>query len=259
MNGILICTDLVLQNNLGTPALIDEGCQCYAAINGELARGLGLKFVSRETRKVKGPSAAMRNPASRAWSLSGLGLPDSARRYSHMLSDLESPLILGSPWKKHNKVRGPPGKRRYYHGRAGRWISEGRYHEERDHYGELTSLAASIAEDIEKALKTKDHPSIKELEKRLPPEIGDMAPLFCWRETEKFAPHREGIDHRIEPREQPDGSQPALPWGPLYSMSKEELLVLRKELTSYWLRGTSDPATRRLQLRCFCFGSREAD
>ena len=57
-----------------------------------------------------------------------------------------------------------------------------------------------------------------------------MLPLFSRREAERLALHRAGVDHRIELRRQPDGSQPALPWGPLYSMSKEELLVLRKSL-----------------------------
>ena len=41
MNGNLIYTDVILQNTVGTSALVDEGCQCYAAINGDLAKGLG--------------------------------------------------------------------------------------------------------------------------------------------------------------------------------------------------------------------------
>jgi hypothetical protein len=37
MNRNLVYTDIILQNNLGTSALINKGCQCYAAINGDLA------------------------------------------------------------------------------------------------------------------------------------------------------------------------------------------------------------------------------
>lgn len=40
-------------------------------------------------------------------------------------------------------------------------------------------LAASIALDIEKALRTKEYPSIKELEEKLPIEIRNIALLFC--------------------------------------------------------------------------------
>ena len=64
-----------------------------------------------------------------------------------------------------------------------------------------------------------------------------MLPLFCRREAEKLAPHREGIDHKIELRKEKDGSLPALPWGPLYSMSKDELLVLRKTLEDLSQKG----------------------
>ena len=61
INGNLVYTDVILQNNLGTSALIDEGCQCYAAINGDLVKGLGLRFVSREAREVKGASSFIKS------------------------------------------------------------------------------------------------------------------------------------------------------------------------------------------------------
>jgi hypothetical protein len=64
-----------------------------------------------------------------------------------------------------------------------------------------------------------------------------MIPLFCCREAEKLALHREGIDHKIDLCEHPDGSLPSLPWGPLYSMSKGELLVLRKTLDNLSEKG----------------------
>jgi hypothetical protein len=59
MNGNLVYTNVTLENNVGTSALIDEGCQCYTVINEDLAVGLGLPLVSTETRRVKGASAAM--------------------------------------------------------------------------------------------------------------------------------------------------------------------------------------------------------
>ena len=50
------------------------------------------------------------------------------------------------------------------------------------------------------------------------------------------------MDHKIEL--EPKDAQP--PWGPLYSMSRRELLVLRKELTSLlkkgFIRVSSSPA-----------------
>lgn len=244
MNGNLIYTDVVLQNHLGTSALIDEGCQCYAAINGDLAKGLGLRWVSRESRAVRGASAYMQGSKIEgvvAFRMEIAGFHQTV--YAYVVPGLAFPVILGNPWKAHNKVRTAPEKRRYYHGRVGRWVSEGRNHKEYDDCGEYTTLAASISADIEKALKTKEYPTVAELKKRLPPEIRDMIPLFLQREAEKLPPHREGIDHRIELREKPDGSLPALPWGPLYGMSKEELLVLRKSLDELLQKGYIRPTT----------------
>jgi len=243
MNGNLVYTDVTLQNNVRTSALIDEGCQCYAAINAKLAKGLGLSFVSRETREVKGASSAMQNAnivGVVAFRMEIYGFPQMV--YAYVVPGLQFPLVLGNPWKAHNKVRTAPEKRRYYHGRARKWIEEGRNHLDHEDNGNFTTLAASVAADIEKALKTKAFPTREELKKTLPPEVHNMIPLFCRREAEKLAPHREGIDHKIELREQPDGSQPSLPWGPLYSMSKGELLVLRKTLDDLIQKGYIRPS-----------------
>jgi transposase InsO family protein len=243
MNGNLVYTDVTLQNYLGTSALIDEGCQCYAAINANLAKGLGLRFVSYETREIKGASSFM--SSSKIKGVVAVHMEIAGFRqevYAYAVPGLAFPLILGNPWKAHNKVRTAPEKRRFYHGRAKRWVKEGKNHEIRRDRGCFTTLAASIASDIEKALKTKEYPTIQELKEKLPPEIRDMAPLFCQREADKLPPHRPGIDHRVDLRPLPDGSLPALPWGPLYGMSKEELLVLRKSLDELLKKGYIRPS-----------------
>jgi len=244
MNGNLVYTDVILQNNLGTSALIDEGCQCYAAINGDLVKGLKLRFVSHESREVKGASSFMKSSKIEGVVAFFMRIAGFRQKvYAYVVPGLTFPLILGNPWKAHNKVRTAPEERRFYHGRAGKWISEGRNHKERKDQGCFTTLAAAIASDIEKALQTKEYPTLKELQEKLPPEVRDMAPLFCQREADKLPPHRPGIDHRIDLRELPDGSLPSLPWGPLYGMSKEELLVLRKSLDDLLKKGYIRPST----------------
>ncbi|KAK5673885.1 hypothetical protein LTS10_013333 [Elasticomyces elasticus] len=64
--------------------------------------------------------------------------------------------------------------------------------------------------DIEKALKTKEHPTVEALKNMLPPEIRDMIPLFSMREAEKLPPYREGVDYYIDIREKADGTPIAL-------------------------------------------------
>jgi hypothetical protein len=45
MNGSSVFVDVVLNNILTVPALIDEGYKCYAAIDRDLVRTLGLPLV----------------------------------------------------------------------------------------------------------------------------------------------------------------------------------------------------------------------
>jgi len=243
MNGNLVYTDVILQKTFGTFALIDEGCQCYAAINRDLVLGLGLPYVSRENRKVKGASSMMEGSSIEgvvALRMEIIGFSQIV--YAYVVPKLAFPIILGNPWKAHNKIRTAPEKGRYYHGLAKQWVTEGRNHLEREDNGDFTTVATARSEDIAIALKSKESPTLDQLQSSLPPEIQDMTPLFSKREAEKLAPHRLGIDHRIEVRNQADGTPTPLPWGPLYSMSKDELLVLRKSLDDLVQKGYIRPS-----------------
>lgn len=98
MNGNLVYTDVVLDKTCGTFALIDEGCQCYAAINGDLAKGLGLTYVSHEGRNVKGASTAMQNSKIEgvvAFRMEIDGFHQTV--YAYVVPDLAFPMILGNP------------------------------------------------------------------------------------------------------------------------------------------------------------------
>ena len=88
-------------------------------------------------------------------------------------------------------------------------------------------FAASLA-DIEKALRPKRHSDPR---LTLPKCYSDFLPLFDREASDKLPPHRPGIDHSIPLRKNDKGETPEVPWGPLYGMSREELLVLRKTLT----------------------------
>jgi hypothetical protein len=94
-------------------------------------------------------------------------------------------------------------------------------------------FAASMA-DIEKALRPR---STTDPRTKIPKHFSeyldvadrteaDKLPLLCGPE----------IDHRIELQEV-DSKTPEVLWGPLYKMSREELLVLQKTLTEYLNKG----------------------
>jgi transposase InsO family protein len=103
----------------------------------------------------------------------------------------------------------------------------GRAHKKKDTGRVIEMFSASMA-DIEKALrpKVKTDPLTK-----LPVWLKDLVDAWLPSPEGELAPHRPGVDHKIELIKDADGKKPEVPWGPLYNMSREELLVLRKTLT----------------------------
>ena len=97
--------------------------------------------------------------------------------------------------------------------------------------------------DIEKALASKKRtdPRLK-----LPEHYYEFLSLFDMKKADRLPPHRPGIDHKIEFEKDENGQEKTAPWGPLYDMSREELLLLRKTLTEYldknFIRASSSSA-----------------
>ncbi|KAF5520608.1 hypothetical protein CGCA056_v007737 [Colletotrichum aenigma] len=70
-----------------------------------------------------------------------------------------------------------------------------------------------------------------DLKALLPPAVlAEFQELFQPDEAANLPPHRPGVNHTIPIKQESNGNEAALPWGPLYSMSREELLILRKTL-----------------------------
>ncbi|KAL1954303.1 hypothetical protein VTO42DRAFT_1413 [Malbranchea cinnamomea] len=100
-------------------------------------------------------------------------------------------------------------------------------------------FAVSLA-DIDKALKPKSYTDSRT---KLPKHYHQFLDVFDRKRAETLPPLRgEGVDHRIELTE----DKAKVPWGPLYQSSREELLVLRKELNSLldkgFIRVSNSPA-----------------
>ena len=96
-------------------------------------------------------------------------------------------------------------------------------------------FAASLA-DVRKALEPKTHMTLEQINDMLPEAYRHQLLAFNPNQAQKLPPHREGVDHRIELLKT-DGKESEVPWGPFNSMSRDELLVLRKELTSLLNKG----------------------
>ena len=104
-------------------------------------------------------------------------------------------------------------------------------------------FAASMA-DINKALRTKLYTDPRE---KLPSFLSEFLPTFDRKAADSLPPLRgPSVDHRIELEKTDQGKEPEVPWGPLYSMSRDELLVLRKTLNELldkgFIRVSNSPA-----------------
>lgn len=81
---------------------------------------------------------------------------------------------------------------------------------------------------------------------KLPPELQEFKDLFDKESASGLPPHRGSMDHHVRLTTLPDGTQPNPPWGPLYPMSRDQLLELRTQLTGLmdkgWIRASSSAA-----------------
>ncbi len=110
------------------------------------------------------------------------------------------------------------------------------------HDSSVKIFSASIA-DIDKMLRPKIPIDPRE---KLPAQYHHYLALFSRLLAERLPPPRPGIDHKITLEKTSNGKDPEVPWGPLYNMSRGELLVLRKTLTELldknFIRASSSPA-----------------
>lgn len=97
-----------------------------------------------------------------------------------------------------------------------------------------------VAKALEKTKKTKTDPRTK-----LPPQYWDYLGAFTPKDGDAPPIRGEGIDHKIELVTE-NGKEATVPWGPLYNMSHDELLVLRRTLTEHldkgFIRVSNSPA-----------------
>ena len=116
-------------------------------------KGLGLMYMSYETREIKGALKAMQS--LRIKGVVGFRMKIarfSQRVYAYVVPKLAFPMILENPWKAQNKIRTTPEKRRYYHGVAKKWVIEGHNHHSYTDNGIYSSVAAISSKDIRIAL-----------------------------------------------------------------------------------------------------------
>jgi hypothetical protein len=106
---------------------------------------------------------------------------------------------------------------------------------------EYTQIIAISIKDINKALSKLDRKNPvsnnEKVRKKLSKELKGLERCFDNDEGTAIPPHRPGRNHAIPLEKDKQGRERDVPWGPLYGMSRKELLVLRKTLTDLLNKG----------------------
>ena len=258
----LFYTTAMVNDYLPITTLIDDGSQSYAQINESLVQELSLPLLETAPRilggVIDGPTTTIRHVTYFSLDIGGM---KQSRIFAYVVPDQHERLILGRPWLKDNNATLNSASEKLhfelfdievysndaldkksltqsldvtqvmastYGGLVRRARKQGQAH--------VQCFAASLA-DIEKALKPKQQVTREEVLAALPKEYREFINAFDPERIATLPPNRPGVDIEIQLEKDADGKDMDVPWGPLYSMSRDELLVLRKELTSYMDKG----------------------
>ena len=238
-------------------AMVDSGCLTFAFVSSAFARKARLERLEIGRKTIDTASGPGEITQAVRIDLDIDGLRESLWAYV-LEGEQEYEMILGRPWLDRHQVLIDSNRkvlRLKPHGRnteliihssegraitqelteipAAQYLAYARRAKKKNSKSAVVLFSASMR-DIQKALEAQTMENT--VMGQLPEFAQDLYKHFLRTEADKLAPHRPGIDHTI-PLIQKDGKDPEVPWGPLYGMSREELLALRKELTSLLDRG----------------------
>jgi reverse transcriptase-like protein/integrase-like protein/chromodomain-containing protein len=231
--------------------MVDSGCLSYALCDPQFAKKNNLQRISTPPLGLESFNGSQTTEATEVAVLD-IDLDGYSERIFAYITPLSGhDLFLGLPWIYKRDVTLQGCKKRLQIGQGGpiirsketqksdlsqvdipRLISAVSFQYLRRKKNNCQVFAVSVA-DINKALRKLEAQSLKPDFTKLPEQYRDFLPVFDRQEADKLPPLRgPGVDHSIELEK---GVEP--PWGPLYSMSKDELLVLRKTLSDYLEKG----------------------
>jgi transposase InsO family protein len=230
--------------------MIDTGCLTYGAVSEVFVKKHGLHTLQINPVPIKGIGGSKYVSQVLQTRIDvGIHTEYGAHFYVIPGSLLGVDLMLGLPWIKQHDGRLEPKRGRLYLRSTGARLKNTVLHKpkglgiveisaaavqchirrQKKKPGTAVQIFSATLQDIDRALRVKEKP---DPQKTLPPQYHEFLPLFEPNNASTLPPHRgPGMDHSIELIKQPNGKDPEVPWGPLYNMSREELIVLRKELT----------------------------
>ncbi|KJZ71335.1 hypothetical protein HIM_09271 [Hirsutella minnesotensis 3608] len=250
-----------------TTAFVDCGCLCYGTISERLARKLHLPRIPIKPRALEQVNTFSPEAICAVtyfdFDIDGY---QKKRAFFYVVRDQTDPVILGKKWLNQEDVTLRSSQNLLHIGTYDHWV-KGRDPKEEErcnirgqaafvfagmvrrarkfkHRDDIVRIFAASLKDIEKALTPRKKSDPRE---KLPPHYHEYLSVFDRDQADQLPPHRPGCDHKIQLEKGADGKEKEPPWGPLYGMSREELIVLRKTLTELldkgFIRASSSPAS----------------
>lgn len=245
-------------------ALVDNGCLCSGIIDANITEKLKLPRIPILPRRLQTAELLAENKTEVnsityiTLDLDGYVTP---KLWLYVVPNSAHELILGKKWledqdaiihSKEQKLELRKGGKFVYSAKIWRQKFRNVATPKVTPASVMVSLIEEVPickvslDDINKALRCKPRLTATEARERLPEQVRDFAHLFADSEgAEELPPSRGPLDHAINLRQE-NGKSLTPPWGPLYNMTREELLVLRKTLTDLtkkgWIRPSSSPA-----------------
>ena len=215
--------------------MFDTGCNLYAVISAPCVAKCSLAYQPINKEKVTGWDGSSSGSGLIGITSFILDLQGYTKKVTAYVANTLAgvDLLLGNRWFElenatttpaNNEIRIPPG----WTLKANKDLPTSVQTASRACINRMKKSGSPICfratlEDVEKALRSKQP---KDLTK-LPATYEDFESLFHKDKAASLPPHRGSHDLEIRLEE---GAE--LPHGPLYAMTKDELIVLRKELNS---------------------------
>ena len=240
-------------------AFCDSGCLLYAAISERFARKVKAKLIDVQARPLEQFTTSkepvvIRQVASFVIDIDGL----VNNVYAYVIPGQVDDLVLGNGWMERHDVVIEPRRGKVtirspvhleitskgseldrsikpIHACAIRTIVN---RARKQGLSDQVKVFSVTLADIQKALQRKTY---SDPSKVAPDWLQPVLYAFNREDANRLPPHRPGLDHQIDLI---DNSEP--PNMPLYEMSREQLLVLRKTLVELldngFIRASSSPA-----------------
>lgn len=272
IHGKPVIVEAIIKSTL-VPALVDLGCTIYSVFSRNIVDRLNLPRTKVPPKELRLAKESDKNNQIVVDEICWTDIDLDGKReqiYGYIIEGLAHNVILGEPWMRCNDVVYRARERILYLGKDQHYVrthdsivptkdinmlrytefsayvkrayQRNKVDKEQD---QSPSIYAASIHDINKMLSPKKQLSREKIMDNLPEQLRHYHSLFeaNHNDLRDLPPHRQGVDLSIEIEKDEQGRTKDLPKGPLYNMSRDELLCLRKEITELldrnWIRASS--------------------